>query len=613
MHLSVTVLLICATLAFALIHRAASSSAVASPPHQAYVRVVRDNGVWWFQDGYGQRFFSLGVNCVGGCYGHAEDTPISPARKAGIVARLKDWGFNTAACWSSPSVWNDLYVADQIYTEFRPHEHDVFDESFWRGAFLERLRHEVKPFLGQKNFIGYFLDNEPEWDAQAQAIFVFYLSLSKARPGSRAFVSHLKTWYQGSIRRLNREWGTAYAGFNAIPGSPPPPHPATPLLKAWRTQVAATYYRRYAALVRALDPHHLLLGIRYRGVPDGDLFKALSPYFDVNSINDYNRYGHLKPAYAALYKATGKPLMITEFSFSGFPHPGSPSALFVEVYSQEHRGLGYHKYVRQAARAPFMVGMHWFMWMDYAPQAHAAGGYPYPPDQNVGLLSHDETVLYEDLGRWVTRTNAEVEAAHRAARAVADSAPGPERRALPRFVPTVDGELGEWPKALAIRPSHVTSLVDGVPIDLTYFISWDTPYLYLAADISDAHLAHPHKDQDWVVREGDHVSIALRPATSPDRRGDAPAAVLLFPMGQGPDNQQPYAVRRDGLGGYQQIPLRVAKHLRPGGYTIEAAIPAAAVPGFQAVTGTSWNISVSYQNVDHISQASWEGTVTLQR
>src|SRR5918992_2849164 len=80
-----------------------------SPQAGTFIRVVQDQGIWWFQDGDGRRFFSLGVNCVGGCYGHAEDTPISPARKAGIVARLKDWGFNTAACWSSPSLWNDFY------------------------------------------------------------------------------------------------------------------------------------------------------------------------------------------------------------------------------------------------------------------------------------------------------------------------------------------------------------------------------------------------------------------------------------------------------------------------------------------------------------------------
>ena len=113
--------------------------------------------------GSGQKFFSLGVNCVGGCYGHAEDIPLNPAKVQWIVSSLKDWGFNTAASWSSPSVWSDLYVADQIYTGFVENRHDVFDESLWNGWFADHLREEVKLFLGLKNFLGYFLDNVPEW------------------------------------------------------------------------------------------------------------------------------------------------------------------------------------------------------------------------------------------------------------------------------------------------------------------------------------------------------------------------------------------------------------------------------------------------------------------
>jgi len=162
-------------------------------------------------------------------------------------------------------------------------------------------------------------------------------------------------------------------------------------LNAWRTEVAVTYYRRYAAMVRALDPHHLILGIRHQGVPDIEFFKALAPYFDVNSINDYNRYGHLKPAYAELYRATGKPMIITEFSFSGFPRPAHKSSLFVDVYTQENRGIGYREYVLQAARAPFMVGMHWFMWQDYSKQDATIHGFP--PDENVGFVPSDESLV----------------------------------------------------------------------------------------------------------------------------------------------------------------------------------------------------------------------------
>ena len=55
---------------------------------------------------------------------------------------------------------------------------------------MDHLRNEVKPFLQRKNFIGYFLDNEPAWNDQQ--IFAFYLRLAKHRPGSKAFVAYLK-------------------------------------------------------------------------------------------------------------------------------------------------------------------------------------------------------------------------------------------------------------------------------------------------------------------------------------------------------------------------------------------------------------------------------------
>ena len=164
-----------------------------------------------------------------------------------------------------------------------------------------------------KNFIGYFLDNEPRWNAQR--IFTFYISLGKRAPGSRAFITYLKRYYRGQISALNHDWGTSYKSFAHISGARPPKQYSRRMqhgiVQAWRTKVVATYYQRYAAMVRDLDPDHLILGIRYQGVPDMALFTALSPFFDVNSINTYNRYGHLRPVYTTLYQATGKPLMIT--------------------------------------------------------------------------------------------------------------------------------------------------------------------------------------------------------------------------------------------------------------------------------------------------------------
>jgi hypothetical protein len=584
----------------------------ASPPEvDGYIRVVQDDGIWWFQDGAGRRFFSLGVNCIGGCFGHAEDASITPFRKSWMVGALTDWGFNTAGSWSSPSVWPDLYVADQIYPEFDETRHDVFEESFWSGRLADDLKREVQPFLSQKNFLGYFLDNEPEWDAQR--IFAFYLSLPKGAPGSRAFIAYLERAYQGSLSRLNAAWGRAYTSFEQIAGTPPPSTDSRAMpqgiLKAWRTEVATTYYRRYAALVRSLDPHHLILGIRYRGVPDLELFTALSPYFDVNSINDYNRYGSLKPIYADLYEATGKPLMMTEFSFSGFPQPGHKSGLFIDVYTQEHRGLGYHKYVRQAAQAPFMVGMHWFMWMDYPRREGAQDNYPYPPDENVGLVSYNETLIHEEFIRWVKRTNAEVDATHRLARWTPPPRQDLPRLVLRRFVPTVDGDVSEWSPELAIKPTIVDALSDGVRIEHTYFLSGDEEAFYLAGDIADAHPAPSYPDRPG---QGDHLALALAPLGPPSGRADDFTIIVIYPIGGGPDRQQPYAVRRDGPKRYEPIALQIVKGLRPGGYTIEARIPASVVEGFSEVPGAAWQVTLQYQDVKAIYRASWQGIVTLE-
>jgi agarase len=454
---------------------------------QKYIRVVQDDGIWWFEDGEGRKFFSLGVNCIGGCFGHAEDTPLSPGRKRRIEASLRNWGFNTAGAWSSPSVLDGHYVADQIYPEFFETHDDVFDPSLWNDRLTEVLRREVEPFLGRKHFVGYFLDNEREWDTQG--VFEFYLRLPPGTPGSRAFTTFLERHYQEDIHRLNIEWGTAHPSFAHIAATDPPASYLRSmqwgLLKVWRVEVATTYYRRYATIIRALDPDHLILGIRYRGVPERDLCVALSPYFDVNSINDYNRHGHLKAAYAELYEATGKPLMITEFSFSGFPQPGRLSDLFVEVYSQENRGLGYRKYVQQAAQAPFMVGMHWFMWRDY-PSDEAAQVYPYPPDQNVGLVSGDDARTYAELTDAVSQTNAAVEAIHRHAGRPPSAAPLLQSWALRRFLPTADGHLAEWPEELTLRPTTVQALTDHHGRGPQYFLSWDEHALYLAAEVSSA-------------------------------------------------------------------------------------------------------------------------------
>lgn len=567
-----------------------------------FVTVAQDRGIWWFRDGAGKPFFSLGVDCVAGCYGHAEDRPVDSARKTKIVGQIRSWGFNTAACWSSPSVWPDLYVADQIYAREDPRDVDVWDEEAWtKGWFPGLVRGEVEAFRGRRNVIGLFVDNEPHWDPEK--LFRAYLERPAAAPGSRALVAFARARYPGGIRDLNLEWGTKLASFDAVPQARLPkqlPAAMASCLAAWRTEVVRKYYTRYVALVRAADPDHLILGVRWSGLPDLELYKALSPLFDVNSVNDYTRYGSLRPAYGEYYRATGKPIMITEYSFSGFPEPGHRSLQFCDVGSQEHRAYGYRKYVTQAARAPFMVGMHWFLWNDYDKQDEAKDGYL--PDENMGLVSADESVVYGTLVDECARTNAAVAGLHRAAAWGPPPSRPPVPWTLPRLAPKIDGDLAEWPAAAAATPYTSESLIEGVESGHRYWLAADGTYLYLAADIRDTRIDDPGEDWCW---EGDYLAVYA----NPEGRKGGGASVYVFPVRGGKDGRQPYA----GFWGDRPVPGSVAaSRTTTGGYTLEVRLPLVALAGGRGPSG-GWTIGLNYRNVSDLYETWWDGRVDFPK
>ena len=547
---------------------------------------------------------------------------MEPARKLWMLGLLKKWGFNTAAAWSSPSVWDQLYIADQIYPPFGPKDLDVFDPKAWKKDFIVKgLRAEVSSMKGRPNLIGYFIDNEPKWEPER--LYRQYSRLGADSVGARTLVDFTRKFYKGDLKALNREWGTRLKGFTDITGRAGRDvkvmHLPEGYLSTWRNEVAGIYYRRYSDLVRELDPGCLILGERHAGAPDDGFMKAVAPSFDVISINDYNRYGTLRPDYARIYKATGKPLMITEWSFSGWPRPGLPSLQFIDVYNQESRAKGYRKYVREAAKAPFMVGMHWFLWSDYGPWRAAAesavnpepaegGDYQeaYYPDKNMGLVSHDEKEVYEVLVKECTRTNSEVESLHSGS---AGWKPAPETGAEKRDVGQValvaDGSLNEWPRSFSVTPVVSESLDENPPVAHTYYLGWSPEGLSVAGDISDSRMDFPGKDWAW---EGDYLGVMVE-FTRTDG-GDSISYFQVYPTGEGIDGNQPYAASWWGSGNDE--PVRVVKKLKVGGYIMEAVFPPIAVPGMPLYQGAKMKVSFGYRDVSGVYETHWAGEVVLK-
>jgi hypothetical protein len=567
-------------------------SAKADGPAAGYVHLVKDGrGVWWFERD-GRHFFSLGVACVDGCYGNGGE---KAERHAWVPHLLKDWGFNTLGAWSSPALWDEVLFASEIYPPQEPHSFDVFSESGWEQDFLPGMKREMEPFLSNQNLVGYFLGNEPSWDAGV--IWNFYAGLDKDEPGAQAQRSFLKeAWHD-----------------EGAPDSVAERYPAFRLAKlqrAWMLKVVTNYYRHYCGIVRSLDPQHLLLGLRYVHPDEEDVATALAPFFDVWSINDYNRYGHIKPQYYDIYRATGKPMMNSEWSFSGYPQPGRRSLQFVDVYSQEAKGYGYQKYVWEAAKTPFMVGMHFFLWADYgkqdiAPEEGAGKARPkgqggfmgFAPDENMGLLSADEKP-YEDFGAWCKRANLKVDSLHTAA-------------SLPPAAKPDSGivRLPAWPAKASFKPGLAASLYPSPKFDHHYSLSLKPQALVLEAEVSDSHLdAVTDPEYAW---EGDCLDLRLEPLKPVDEETDYHSVYLIYPAGQGREGQEPYAVKWEGEETGSKEQVQVSRQDRPGGFTLKVEVPYGLLKGFPGRSGGAWKLSLGYQNMNEIYQTRWTGAVQV--
>ena len=129
------------------------------------------------------------------------------------------------------------------------------------------------------------------------------------------------------------------------------------------------YFRAVREVLNELAPKKLYLGCRSNSVNFNRIaFEAAARYCDVISINhyDYN---------VSTFKETeglDKPLMIGEFHFGaldrGLPHTGLRAAS-----NQRQRARLFEHFVSQALEDDYVVGAHWFQYLDQPYTARSDG------------------------------------------------------------------------------------------------------------------------------------------------------------------------------------------------------------------------------------------------
>jgi hypothetical protein len=348
-------------------------------------------GRWWLVTPEGNVFFAKGV----GGLDYGRDSQASPEQLKTLASQLRAWGFNSVQSRAAlvpgmpytlilnlaASTQNDLWLLGIVPDYFSP----GFREAVERRASELCPRLATDPWL-----VGYFTDNEVRWFPDIRSKDTVLETFLK-KP-------HESSGYQRAMAFLKAR--------NHTPDS------VTWEDKADFLEVAAAEYGRICRdAIHRHDPNHLILGSRFNERAPIPLSRALGPYFDIISFNTYE---HRAPLYKLreLSRVTGKPAMVTEFSFkamdSGLPNTigaGEP------VATQQDRADLFVEYVEDLARLPTCVGYSWFKYRDQRKEGDGTsspGGWG-GENSNYGLVKQDGAP-WTLLTRKMTEVNSRIEA-----------------------------------------------------------------------------------------------------------------------------------------------------------------------------------------------------------
>ena len=282
--------------------------------------------------------------------------------------RMRNWGFNTLANWSSwdveavrktPYCVAIHYGGPKIYR--MP---DAFDPAF-ETALQERLQAEKGKSADDPWCIGYFVDNELWWGPGQKADNVAH-SVIQAAPGSaskQVFLADLQAKYN-AIEKLNAVWGTDYASWDALRQSQKLPADLKKIAEdcgAFGLKFANHYFETVRKAVKSAAPNTLYLGCRFHGHIDTPVVQEAAKYCDVISYNVYdNTPGDRLNRFVGV---VDKPFIVGEFGVSSDPlqTPFRGAQLSVDPNS---RRAYLEKYLQNAFNQPLLVGVHFFQFRD---------------------------------------------------------------------------------------------------------------------------------------------------------------------------------------------------------------------------------------------------------
>ena len=343
------------------------------------------------------------------------------------LSRLKSWGFNMlGACCDNSLRHRGLAHAiflnmsegfcsgdeDRWISEYRHVPNTAMPNVFHPGyaAHCDRVAREMcAANRNDADLLGYYIDNELVWQGMRGASMDtgFFDSVRGKGEGHSARRALMEFLRRNGIADLT--------AFDAMPSER-----QKTVKTAFLNLAAERYFSVTTDAIRRHDPNHLIFGCRFAGLDGAPaaVWKAAGRFCDVITFNCYPwadidrnvmldaRGGtSLVPRFAAVHALTGKPLLVTEWSFpaldTGRPCLNGGGQRF---RTQPERVQASALFARTLLSLPYVLGYSYFMWVD---QPALGTNGENPEDSNYGLVS-ESGVPYAGLTGMFAQLHNEV-------------------------------------------------------------------------------------------------------------------------------------------------------------------------------------------------------------
>jgi len=610
-----------------------------------YWRIGKTNqGVWWFISPQGNPDFLNTVTTVQptirGRDPHGPDfvsrdfdeRDPSPAAldhwASTTVQRVRDAGFKGIGAWSNPMLHNydvpmtqDLNLSSWTYGGSPL----IFSPS-WSATIENAIKTQVTPLRENRHLVGYYLDNEMNWDDQAAGPRNYFDGLPGNDPNRQQVLGAIrKVWT--SIDAFNSDWHTQLADWNAIdalralPQAPADAYER--LLRPWISYVAETYFRTTTTLLRKYDPNHLVLGIRYRGNAPREVIRASRGYTDAQSLNYYVSDARLDAdTFKMISTESDQPIIISEYSFhalDGRSGNRNTAGFDAQVLDQKARGDAYRAFTTRLARVPYVIGADWFQWMDEPPSGRRNDG----EDANFGVVDIDDKP-YEQLVESIRATTTQVNSLHEISNT--DKQEDVWRASFaqrPVFhVPLlekpirINGELSDWPAACKVQAMHPAQAVgtERNPLhEPNVYVGWSNDGLTIGFEVFDSDVSAAPANGAWWARDSVEFWVSTRPVRNDEDRYDAFCHHFYFVPVELPGNDGIAGVvgqwhSPGDFAGQNLLPhpdVKSVTRILADRYVTEIFLPRRALNGFDPQHQPQLGFNIHIRNYQHAAEYFW--------